>query len=449
MDLFQDKTILSVSRLTSLIKGLMEENFFQVWVEGEVSNLATPASGHCYFTLKDSQASLRCVMFRSSVQALKFSLRDGAQLILRGRISVYDQRGDYQMIVEYAEPQGLGALQAAFIQLKERLLAEGLFDAARKKDIPLLPRRIGVVTSATGAVFQDICTVLGRRHAGLPIVLYPVRVQGEHAAREIVAGIEAFNSYGNVDVLIVGRGGGSLEDLWPFNEEIVARAISRSSIPVISAVGHETDWTIADFVADLRAATPSAAAEIVSAGKQQLLENLLHLQARLEQAVSATLHAYRRRYAAADRALVDPTRVLGYLAQRTDDVSIRLHQAIQLLTSRLRSRINAASIALQRHDPSSILATRRGRLALAHVGLEQAITNGLDRRRQHLVQAITALESLSPLKTLARGYSIVERSSDQQVLTDTTSVRVGQDIRIRMYAGELACTVTGVTNDKR
>ena len=291
-------------------------------------------------------------MFKSSVQALKFALANGDHLILRGRVTVYDQRGDYQLIVEYAEPKGLGALQAAFIQLKEKLEQEGLFEQSRKKSIPLLPQRIGVVTSATGAAFQDICTVLTRRHAGIPIIICPVRVQGQQAAQEIETAIDLFNQYAAVDVLIVGRGGGSIEDLWPFNEERVARAIARSQIPVISAVGHETDWTIADFVADIRAATPSAAAELVSAGRLELLKSLSHLKTRLDRAIDRTVTGYRKRHQAADRALVDPSRILGYLAQRTDDMTIRLHQATRLMINRLTGRLQQASSLLTRHHPA-------------------------------------------------------------------------------------------------
>src|SRR5512136_2779310 len=271
MDIFADKRILTVSRLTALIRSTLEENFEHVWVEGEVSNLSTPSSGHLYFTLKDAGAQLRCVMFKGAVRNLRFRLKDGMGLILRGRITVYEQRGDYQLIAEYAEPLGIGALQLAFEQLKERLVREGLFDESRKKPLPVLPQRIGVVTSPTGAAIHDILTVVNRRFANVQILIVPVRVQGDGAAAEIAAAIDDVNRYGAVDVMIVGRGGGSLEDLWAFNEEAVARAIARSRIPVISAVGHETDYTIADFAADLRAPTPSAAAELAVKDRDELV----------------------------------------------------------------------------------------------------------------------------------------------------------------------------------
>ena len=448
MDLFQEHTILTVGRLTALLRGVIEENFFQVWVEGEVSNLATPASGHCYFSLKDNQATLRCVMFKSSVQALKFALANGDHLILRGRVTVYDQRGDYQLIVEYAEPKGLGALQAAFIQLKEKLEQEGLFEQSRKKSIPLLPQRIGVVTSATGAAFQDICTVLKRRHAGIPIIICPVRVQGQQAAQEIETAIDLFNQYAAVDVLIVGRGGGSIEDLWPFNEERVARAIARSQIPVISAVGHETDWTIADFVADIRAATPSAAAELVSAGRLELLKSLSHLKTRLDRAIDRTVTGYRKRHQAADRALVDPSRILGYLAQRTDDMTIRLHQATRLMINRLTGRLQQASSLLTRHHPALVLTRRRVRLDQATATLERLLTSTVEQRKLRLVKAISSLESLSPLKTLGRGYSIVEKVADRKIIRDASRLSPGDVVRIRMARGAAVCAVDSIDTEE-
>jgi len=329
MDLFAERTILSVSRLTSLLKDLLEENFQQVWVEGELSNLSQPASGHLYFTLKDSGAMVRCVMFRSNAKALKFRLEEGMVLILRGRLSVYDQRGDFQIICEYLEPQGAGALQLAFMQLKERLATEGLFDEAHKRPLPLLPRRVGIVTSSTGAAIHDILNVLGRRFAALELLICPVHVQGNGAAEEIAQAIDDFNRLQAADVLIVGRGGGSLEDLWAFNEEAVARAIHRSSIPVISAVGHETDWTIADFTADLRAPTPSAAAEMVCTSSEELSRQVSDLNHRLKQAIQKQLQLANRNLQGLSRALHDPSLLLGHLGQRLDDLSQRLDMGIK------------------------------------------------------------------------------------------------------------------------
>ena len=289
--------------MTALIRGVLEENFEHVWVEGELSNCAIPASGHFYCTLRDSGAQIRCVMFKASLRALRFRPRDGMRIVVRGRISVYDQRGEYQLLADYLEPQGIGALQMAFIQLKERLAAEGLFDESRKRELPKLPQRIGVVTSATGAAIHDILHVLDRRFSNVHVLLIPVKVQGEGAADEIAAAIDDFNRLREADVLIVGRGGGSMEDLWSFNEEKVARAIYRSRIPVISAVGHEVDFTIADFVADLRAPTPSAAAELVVQSKAELDFQLKALEHRLGRVMGHHL-SHRRSEVRTDRKSV-------------------------------------------------------------------------------------------------------------------------------------------------
>ena len=289
------KKIFSVSELSQGIKNLLEREYPDVWVTGEVSNFRAAASGHLYFTLKDATAQLRAVCFRNQARYLKFKPQDGISVIARGHLSVYEARGEYQLYVEYLEPAGLGALQLAFEQLKQKLAAEGLFDTARKKPLPLLPRTIGVVTSPTGAVIRDILRILRRRFRNMNVLIYPVKVQGEGAAEEIVEGVKYFNREQNVDVMIVGRGGGSLEDLWAFNEEVVARAIAASGIPVISAVGHETDFTIADFVADLRAPTPSAAAELVVHRKQDFLTELENRARRMTQIVRLQLSEARQR----------------------------------------------------------------------------------------------------------------------------------------------------------
>ena len=274
--------ILTVSELTRQIKGLLEERFSEVWVEGEISNLRNHPSGHLYFTLKDDFSQIRAVLFRMQARSVRFLLEDGLHVVCRGRVSLYEKRGDYQLILESIEPRGVGALQLAFLQLKERLEKEGLFRPEHKKSLPMLPQRVGVITSPTGAVIRDILHILNRRFGNLHILLYPVRVQGEGAWREVAEGIDYFNRQKNADVLIVGRGGGSMEDLWPFNEEGLARAIYRSKIPIISAVGHETDYTISDFVADLRAPTPSAAAELVVRDKREISNTLHVLGYRLE-----------------------------------------------------------------------------------------------------------------------------------------------------------------------
>ena len=441
MDLFGERTIITVSRLTDLLKDLLEDNFSHVWVEGELSNLSRPASGHLYFTLKDSGAMLRCVMFRSSAKALRFRLEEGQSLVVRGRLSVYEQRGDYQLICEYLEPRGAGALQLAFMQLKERLSAEGLFDEARKRPLPALPQRVGVVTSASGAAIHDILNVLGRRFAALEVVIYPVRVQGEGAAAEIATAINDLNRLQAVDVLIVGRGGGSLEDLWAFNEEQVARAVVRSRIPVISAVGHETDWTICDFAADLRAPTPSAAAELVCASSEELLQRLDALNHRLQQSLQGQLALFRRRLEGLGRALHDPGLLLGHLGQRVDDLSERLDNGLRNLLTRRREQLARREQQLAGHHPAVSIASLRQHLLLLSERAERRVTVMLDHLGRQQGEAAARLDALSPLHTLARGYSVTETLVDGAVVRDVGQLAVGQELRLRLARGQALCRV--------
>jgi exodeoxyribonuclease VII large subunit len=441
MELFSDRKILTVSRLTALIRGLLEENFEHVWVEGEISNLAMPVSGHLYFTLKDAGAQLRCVMFRASARALKFKPKDGMGLVVRGRVSVFEPRGEYQLIVEYLEPQGIGALQLAFAQLKERLAGEGLFAEAHKKPIPKLPQRIGVVTSATGAAIHDILNVLERRFANVEVLIYPVKVQGEGAAREIAQAVKDFNRYGNIDVLIVGRGGGSIEDLWPFNEEVVARAIYHSRIPVISAVGHEVDFTIADFVADLRAPTPSAAAELVVKSKTELAAGLDALSHRLKQGMRHCLADYRGRVQLFTRSLTDPSMLLDHLAQRIDDLSGRLNHVwrgeLKLRGDRLaylknRLRLSNPALRVERERELLISLIARGERALHRV---------LERCREATAVNSGKLQVLSPLETLSRGYAIASLLPEGTTVRDSDQLTPGDTVDLRFYKGGALCTV--------
>lgn len=441
MDLFSSRTIISVSRFTSLLKDLLEDNFSHVWIEGELSNLSQPASGHLYFTLKDSGAMLRCVMFRSSAKALKFRLEEGQSLIVRGRVSVYDQRGEYQLICEYLEPRGAGALQVAFMQLKERLAAEGLFAEDRKRPLPLLPRRVGVVTSASGAAIHDILNVLGRRFAALEVLLYPVRVQGEGAGGEIARAIDDLNRLQAADVLIVGRGGGSLEDLWAFNEEVLARAVARSRIPVISAVGHETDWTICDFVADLRASTPSAAAELVCASSEELQQRLEGLQHRLQQAIQGQLRLLQRRLEGLGRALREPSLLLGHLGQRVDDLSERLDNGLRNLLARRREQLARCEQQLAGQHPSVRLAGLRQQLLLLSERAERRVTALLDRLGREQGEAVARLDALSPLQTLARGYAVAEAAEDGTLVRDAAQLSAGQQLRLRLARGRALCRV--------
>jgi exodeoxyribonuclease VII large subunit len=388
--------ILTVTQLTAQIKTFLEGAFPEVWVEGELSNLSIPQSGHAYFTLKDEHAQLRAVMFRSSLRFLKFTLQHGLQALCRGRLSVYDPRGEYQLILDYVEPKGVGALQLAFEQLKARLEQEGLFDLDRKKALPLLPRRIGIVTSPTGAAIRDMLRVIKRRHPRMHILLYPVPVQGKEASPAIVEAIQYFNRFKNVDVMIVGRGGGALEDLQAFNEEEVARAIHASHIPVISAVGHETDYTISDFVADLRAPTPSAAAEMVVASEERLRDAIRSLESRLVGRMEQRLETLRASLRVNIRLLGDPRRRLEQFVQRVDELAHRM------------------ALGLRQH-------VRRDRAQLT------ARTAGLDH--------------LNPLGILSRGYSITRKMPEGAVLKDAAAVMPGELISTRLHEGEVLSRV--------
>jgi len=441
MDIFSEKTILTVSRLTALLRGVLEENFEQVWVEGEVSNLSFPASGHVYFSLKDGGAQLRCIMFKSAAKNLKFRLQDGMGLIVRGRISVYDQRGEYQLICEYMEPAGVGALQMAFVQLKERLAREGLFDEVRKRPLPDFPKRVGVVTSSTGAAIHDIINVLRRRFASIEVLLYPVRVQGEGAGLEIARAVDDMNRLGLADVLIVGRGGGSLEDLWAFNEEVVARAVRRSRIPVISAVGHETDWTICDFVADLRAPTPSAAAELVVASSNELRSRIEGYGRRLQLAMENRVSGLQVRVEALRRRIHDPSIMLGHMSQRVDDLSVRLDNALQNGVARRRDQFDKQQAKLLYHSPLRGMETLRQQVAMLATDAERSLQHRLDELRQRFVENAARLDVLSPLGTLSRGYALAMKMPGNRLVRQSSELEKGDRVRVRLHRGELQCVV--------
>jgi exodeoxyribonuclease VII large subunit len=388
--------ILTVTQLTTQIKHLLEGAFPEVWVEGELSNLSIPQSGHAYFTLKDEHAQIRAVIFRSSLRFLKFTLQHGIQVLCRGRVSVYDPRGEYQLILDYIEPKGVGALQLAFEQLKARLDREGLFDLARKKPLPLLPRRIGMITSPTGAAIRDMLRVIKRRHPRMQMLLYPVPVQGSDAAPALVEAIRYFNREKSVDVLIMGRGGGSLEDLWAFNEESVAREIAASTIPLISAVGHETDYTISDFVADLRAPTPSAAAEMVVQSEERFRDTIHSLEDRLVGRMEQTIEAARAALRENIRMLGDPGRRLEQVVQRVDELVHRM------------------ALGLRQH---------------------------VRRDRAQLTALIAGLDHLNPLGILSRGYSITRKMPEGVVLKNAAAVIPGDLISSRFHEGEVVSRV--------
>ena len=390
--------IYSVSELTAELKALLENTFTGVWVEGEISNFKHHTSGHMYFTLKDERGQLRAVMFRGSNRGLQFRPEDGLAVIVFGNVTIYEPRGEYQVYVEYMEPKGLGALQLAFEQLKTRLEAEGLFDPARKRPIPLLPKKIGVVTSPSGAAIRDILQIIHRRFANVQVLIFPVRVQGEGAAAEIVEGVEFLNKRGDLDVLIVARGGGSIEDLWAFNEEVVARAIYASQTPVISAVGHETDFTIADFVADVRAPTPSAAAELVISRKAEL-------------------------------------------SQRVDDLFSRLVSHMRYRAERSGERLRSLERHLRLLSPLERVKGQRERLRDGALALQSSMSHRLALWRGELRTAAARLDSLSPLAILARGYSVCRRLPDLSILTRAASIAEGERVEVLLHQGGLICRV--------
>lgn len=448
MNLFTDRKVVTVSQLTALVRELLEENFEHLWVEGEISNLALPSSGHIYFTLKDSGATIRCVMFKSSARAMKFRLSDGMKILLRARMTVYEQRGDYQLVAEYAEPLGLGALQLAFQQVRDRLAKEGLFAESRKKTIPALPTTVGIVTSPTGAAIHDILNVIGRRYASLQILIAPVRVQGEGAATEIAAAIVDLNSCPGVDVIIVARGGGSIEDLWAFNEEVVARAIAASRLPVISAIGHEVDVTISDLVADLRAPTPSAAAELVISSKAQMKADCDTLERRLSQAVIRVLADSASKVEILKLSLKDPEMLIERFMQRLDDLQQR---AESLLTSILRNglqRIDLAENSLKLNSPEQKVREMAAAVENISLRIKASILAKVEFSRASLSTSAGRLEALSPLAVLHRGYAAVSKSFSGSAINSVFQLETGGKIDIRFTDGVAECEVGQIISSK-
>lgn len=443
--------ILTVTELNRLARDLIEESFASIQVEGEISNLRRYPSGHTYFTLKDSSAQIAAVLFRGVSTGMRFRPEDGLKIILRGRVSLYEPRGTYQVIVEGMEPAGLGELQLAFEQLKARLSAEGLFDPGRKRPLPILPQRIGIVTSPAGAAIRDILRVLRRRFQGLDVIVAPARVQGEGAAAEIVQGIHDVATIPGVEVMIVTRGGGSLEDLWPFNEESVARAIAAAPVPVISAVGHEIDLTISDLVADLRAPTPSAAAEMVVRSREEFKEQLSGLRARLGSAMHIHLSDLKEtlRAIGAEGAFEATRTSLRDRMQRIDDLTLRLHTALTGRTERWRHRID---ILIHRIDPRQLaarLATRQAAAQSQARLLRAAITSTLERAGDRVGSFGARLTALSPLAVLSRGYAICRTEANGAILKDASATAPGATVRVRLLRGALSCEVKEVHDATR
>ncbi|MFM8340856.1 MAG: exodeoxyribonuclease VII large subunit [Methylomonas sp.] len=442
-------TVYSVSQLNREAKRLLATHFLNVQVAGEISNLSIPASGHIYFTLKDSQAQIRCAMFKGQQQRLRFKPSNGNQVIATAQVSLYEPRGDYQLVVDHLELAGDGALRLAFEKLKAKLLQEGLFDQQRKQALPLIPKQIGVITSATGAAIHDILTVLKRRFPAIPVLIYPVAVQGETAKFEIAQALATANQHQQVDVIILARGGGSLEDLWAFNEEIVARAIAASEIPVIAAVGHEVDVTIADFVADLRAATPSAAAEHAVPHQEAWLNAFDAFEKQLSQLIQRCLLQHQQQLAWLDKALQQqhPGQKLQRNAQRLDELEQRINQAIQHKLRHCQQQLAIGHHQLKQWQPSQRINSYQQQLSYLQQRLERSIQLKLNRLKNQQAAISQTLHAVSPLATLERGYAINQRQDNQQIIKSSQQLSFNDLMLTRFAQGKVVSEVKEIIHD--
>ena len=436
------RRIWPVRELVEEVRGTIEKKFFDVWVEGEISNFRPAPSGHIYFSLKDAEAQLPVVLFRRQAVLLRFRPEDGLHVLVRGRVSVYEQRGQLQLVAETLEPVGAGSMQLAFEQLKERLKAEGLFEAERKRPLPAFPRTVGIVSSPTGAVIRDFLNIVGRRHSGLNVLLYPVSVQGESAPDEIETALAQLNASGLVDVIVVARGGGSLEDLAAFNSERVARAIAASQLPVVCAVGHETDFTIADFSADLRAPTPSAAAELITEAQHKVAERVTSLEVRIERAVRFQLLHARQKIDSlhVERAEWRMSSLLNRLDQRLDDCVLFLERARRDRLHGLQRRIAELAGMVLRHDPRRLLGEIRERIATSSTRLDRTWERFVRDLAMHLRATEARLHALSPLEVLHRGYALVQ-NADGVLVRSAAQLAPGDLVRTRLSDGSFSSRV--------
>ncbi|MDH3355384.1 MAG: exodeoxyribonuclease VII large subunit [Chromatiales bacterium] len=439
----KDREIYSVSQLNREARAQLEGHFPLTWVEGEISNLAKPRSGHIYFTLKDEFAQVRCAMFRMRATHLRFTPKEGQHVVIRVRVSLYENRGDFQLITESMEELGSGALQRAFEDLKQRLQTEQLFAQERKKRIPEAPQTIGVVTSPSGAAVRDILSVLARRNPSIKVIIYPTTVQGEVAASEIVHAIETANRRAECDLLIIGRGGGSLEDLWPFNEERVARAIAASTLPTVSAVGHEVDLTIADLVADLRAPTPSAAAELVTHDREESLQYIEKLLQRIKRAIRSDIQLHSSSLQSLSRHLKHPQQHIFDQAQRLDELEARLQRTNQHTLLQGAGKLNALSSRLNGQRPALRISQSKVRLSNLWGQLQRGIGHRLEHKQLELAKAAQGLDLVSPLATLQRGYSIT-LTDNSEVVSRADKIKIGESITTKLATGELTSQVTSI-----
>ncbi len=444
-----ENPVYSVSQLNREVKELLNLHFLNVLVEGEISNLSTPSSGHIYFSLKDPKSQIRCAMFRSQQRNLGFVPENGLQVLVKAQVSLYEPRGDFQLIVQAMEQAGDGALRRAFEALKKKLAEEGLFDSESKQQVPYLPKAIGVITSPTGAAIRDILSVLRRRFAFIPVIIYPVAVQGENAKYEIVEALEVAGARKECDVIILARGGGSLEDLWAFNEETVARAIDASKIPVVSGVGHEVDFTIADFVADFRAPTPSAAAEHCTPEAQELLQYFKLLENRLIQQMNRILASWKQTMEWLENRLKQqsPEQQLGTKAQRLDNLELRLNQVLQSMLDKKNTQLTQMQHKLWQQEPSSQIDSYKMQQQYLTERLIVSVEHELDGLKQRIVNTSQTLHAVSPLATLSRGYAIVTELESTQIIRSAGQLKQGERVQTRLAEGRFTSKIEKIEND--
>jgi exodeoxyribonuclease VII large subunit len=442
-----DKTkIYTVSTLSEELKNLLEAHFDFVWVEGEISNFRSPLSGHFYMVLKDEKAQIRAVMFRPQTRYLKFMPQDGMKVIVRGRVAIYEPRGEYQVVLDYMEPLGVGALALAFEQLKQKLASQGIFDESVKKPLPFLPQRVAVITSPTGAAIRDFLKIIRRRFANLEIIVVPVKVQGEGAAAEMVEALALVNRELDVDVIVLTRGGGSLEDLWAFNQEELALAIRASRVPVVSAVGHEIDVTISDLAADLRAPTPSGAAELLVAEKETLKQQIMQLQARLQSGLKTELASLQEKLRFLSRGLRDPRKRLADSWLRLDEMENRLSRMMSFMIMDRKRSLAAGERVLILHSPLKIIAGLKQKIEFQSRSIGMLVTRTLRDCRTVISMLQEKLKDMSPLSVLGRGYSITRTLPEKRVLRSSSQVNQGDRVNVKLAEGELECLVEKIVS---
>ncbi len=438
--------ILSVSEFVRNVKNVLESNFPNVWVSGEISNLAMPRSGHWYFSLKDDQGQVRCAMFRQSNQRLNFRPKDGSQVLVKARVSLYEARGDFQLIVDSMEDAGVGLLQKAYEELKNKLQAQGLFDQAHKKQLPEIPRCVGIISSATGAALQDILNVLKRRFPSLTVIIYPAQVQGEQSLEQLIQALNDAQQQCHCDILIIGRGGGSIEDLWAFNNEQLAYAIYQCTIPIISSVGHEVDFTICDFVADVRAATPSAAAELITPDQQEWLKWLSAIENRLSQLIQQQIDTQQQQLQWLQKRLKHPDQALDEIAQRVDELAMRMEQSFTIKIQLRQEQLLTLSAQLQQHSPVHQLEQKKDHLNYLQKRLQKNLHTYLKQQQQKLASLARELDAFSPLTTLGRGYTIV-KDEQNSLIKSAHQLKVDQKLELFFAESQAMVTVNKILNN--